>query len=113
MEYLYKKDKCLVLACMAAERQCSISYRDQSDKSRRNSAAKRKKQRAKETTSDSKALYRPPDKQSNFGKKKSNQASCSGHHVDLTDSDDDIIGCLLYTSPSPRDATLSRMPSSA
>ena len=25
----------------------------------------------------------------------------------------DIVGCLLYTSPSPRDATLSRMPSSA
>ena len=25
----------------------------------------------------------------------------------------DIRGCLLYTSPSPRDATLSRMPSSA
>ena len=24
-----------------------------------------------------------------------------------------IAGCLLYTSPSPRDATLSRMPSSA
>ena len=24
-----------------------------------------------------------------------------------------FIGCLLYTSPSPRDATLSRMPSSA
>ena len=24
-----------------------------------------------------------------------------------------IIACLLYTSPSPRDATLSRMPSSA
>ena len=24
-----------------------------------------------------------------------------------------IDGCLLYTSPSPRDATLSRMPSSA
>ena len=24
-----------------------------------------------------------------------------------------IMGCLLYTSPSPRDATLSRMPSSA
>ena len=23
------------------------------------------------------------------------------------------VGCLLYTSPSPRDATLSRMPSSA
>ena len=26
---------------------------------------------------------------------------------------DGIITCLLYTSPSPRDATLSRMPSSA
>ena len=25
----------------------------------------------------------------------------------------DMYGCLLYTSPSPRDATLSRMPSSA
>ena len=24
-----------------------------------------------------------------------------------------LISCLLYTSPSPRDATLSRMPSSA
>ena len=26
---------------------------------------------------------------------------------------EDKKGCLLYTSPSPRDATLSRMPSSA
>ena len=26
---------------------------------------------------------------------------------------DDTEACLLYTSPSPRDATLSRMPSSA
>ena len=26
---------------------------------------------------------------------------------------DEILTCLLYTSPSPRDATLSRMPSSA
>ena len=26
---------------------------------------------------------------------------------------DEIMSCLLYTSPSPRDATLSRMPSSA
>ena len=25
----------------------------------------------------------------------------------------DVAACLLYTSPSPRDATLSRMPSSA
>ena len=29
------------------------------------------------------------------------------------DMDDLCIVCLLYTSPSPRDATLSRMPSSA
>ena len=27
--------------------------------------------------------------------------------------DDLVLDCLLYTSPSPRDATLSRMPSSA
>ena len=27
--------------------------------------------------------------------------------------DPTVTGCLLYTSPSPRDATLSRMPSSA
>ena len=27
--------------------------------------------------------------------------------------DDEMFACLLYTSPSPRDATLSRMPSSA
>ena len=29
------------------------------------------------------------------------------------ENDLEIIPCLLYTSPSPRDATLSRMPSSA
>ena len=29
------------------------------------------------------------------------------------DEEDRFSGCLLYTSPSPRDATLSRMPSSA
>ena len=33
-----------------------------------------------------------------------------GHNCDVPAGD---IGCLLYTSPSPRDATLSRMPSSA
>ena len=31
----------------------------------------------------------------------------------LTAMDDFEYTCLLYTSPSPRDATLSRMPSSA
>ena len=32
---------------------------------------------------------------------------------DGEDDDEWAMGCLLYTSPSPRDATLSRMPSSA
>ena len=31
----------------------------------------------------------------------------------LEPSAGDVLACLLYTSPSPRDATLSRMPSSA
>ena len=31
----------------------------------------------------------------------------------LFSKDDETVSCLLYTSPSPRDATLSRMPSSA
>ena len=31
----------------------------------------------------------------------------------IVDADPNFQGCLLYTSPSPRDATLSRMPSSA
>ena len=30
-----------------------------------------------------------------------------------TDVNRELLSCLLYTSPSPRDATLSRMPSSA
>ena len=32
---------------------------------------------------------------------------------DKSDQIEAMRGCLLYTSPSPRDATLSRMPSSA
>ena len=46
---------------------------------------------------------------------------CSNYHVDVDECDENTDGCfqtctntcLLYTSPSPRDATLSRMPSSA
>ena len=34
-------------------------------------------------------------------------------HPVLVSSTDGVGTCLLYTSPSPRDATLSRMPSSA
>ena len=33
--------------------------------------------------------------------------------VDLEEISITKLACLLYTSPSPRDATLSRMPSSA
>ena len=36
-----------------------------------------------------------------------------GFHIDFATSEPDIIRCLLYTSPSPRDGLLSRMPSSA
>ena len=42
---------------------------------------------------------------------------CQGQSVYDSDSEFanslKIVVCLLYTSPSPRDATLSRMPSSA
>ena len=43
---------------------------------------------------------------------------CSGHwghyFSPLLEHNGELVkGCLLYTSPSPRDATLSRMPSSA
>ena len=34
-------------------------------------------------------------------------------HAYLTFGAYDVIACLLYTSPSPRDRTRSRMPSSA
>ena len=33
--------------------------------------------------------------------------------IELMHPGDGILGCLLYTSPSPRDGILSRMPSSA
>ena len=45
------------------------------------------------------------------------EASAKVRGGDPIDDDEDLSGpwwaCLLYTSPSPRDATLSRMPSSA
>ena len=40
-----------------------------------------------------------------------NSPSEYGRNVD--NFSENLQGCLLYTSPSPRDATLSRMPSSA
>ena len=36
-----------------------------------------------------------------------------GHFFTVRNGNENYSGCLLYTSPSPRDATLSRMPSSA
>ena len=33
--------------------------------------------------------------------------------LDLRNAERDLLTCLLYTSPSPRDGLLSRMPSSA
>ena len=39
--------------------------------------------------------------------------SMEGRKVKVIERDPTYKTCLLYTSPSPRDATLSRMPSSA
>ena len=36
-----------------------------------------------------------------------------GHHIGYIHPPTQEEACLLYTSPSPRDATLTRMPSSA
>ena len=41
------------------------------------------------------------------------QAEGSGGRLLLDEGQLSIYGCLLYTSPSPRDRSLSRMPSSA
>ena len=40
-------------------------------------------------------------------------ASYPAYEADQTSESHWAFTCLLYTSPSPRDATLSRMPSSA
>ena len=45
-------------------------------------------------------------------KKGFDEGSLSGLHSVISIVDGEPI-CLLYTSPSPRDATLSRMPASA
>ena len=37
----------------------------------------------------------------------------AGYHAEFQRARRRLVTCLLYTSPSPRDATLSRMPSSA
>ena len=51
---------------------------------------------------------------SGTGKTTVGKALASELEIPFYDADDfHPQGCLLYTSPSPRDATLSRMPSSA
>ena len=52
-------------------------------------------------------LYAPADA---FGTVTKSTKTLSGYETGATM---DFTACLLYTSPSPRDATLSRMPSSA
>ena len=41
------------------------------------------------------------------------KSTASGKTVGIIDLTRGELGCLLYTSPSPRDRTRSRMPSSA
>ena len=41
------------------------------------------------------------------------EGEAKGHDIDLNDARLRVYGCLLYTSPSPRDLSTSRMPSSA
>ena len=48
-----------------------------------------------------------PEVSANFG------AVASGNPVTVMPYDISMLACLLYTSPSPRDRTRSRMPSSA
>ena len=52
----------------------------------------------------------PPDNQANIPFNRSNQMSFKN---DTTKPFTVGLNCLLYTSPSPRDRTRSRMPSSA
>ena len=47
------------------------------------------------------------------GNAERNLAFESFFHTDCDIGGPNFVTCLLYTSPSPRDATLSRMPSSA
>ena len=104
MEYLYKKDKCLALSYIAAERQCSLTYCDRSEESRRNCLAKRKIQRAKKMSSDAKAEYGPPDKRISFagtGSSKSSYTSSKKHsyYIDSSDSESETMPKKTCTQP--------------
>ena len=57
------------------------------------------------------------DEQAEELRKKGVELQTQDDDEENEEQDDDrsatFVACLLYTSPSPRDATLSRMPSSA
>ena len=52
-------------------------------------------------------------KKATIGSKRANLVAAAGRDGFVPDQIGLSCNCLLYTSPSPRDATLSRMPSSA
>ena len=60
--------------------------------------------------------YNPDTERSRIQKMRENQAGLNTpEKISKLEKEPAYLrrGCLLYTSPSPRDATLSRMPSSA
>ena len=63
------------------------------------------------------AVVYDPVRREEFIASRGRGAQLNGHRIRVGsrhELNDSLIGtCLLYTSPSPRDATLSRMPSSA
>ena len=59
---------------------------------------------------NNRVIYKKDGRNHNFGKKGKGPGEFT-YPTDVQFANDKI--CLLYTSPSPRDATLSRMPSSA
>ena len=59
-------------------------------------------------------IYYHNDEQKMTAIKSKSEAGKSGHWDDeIVTEISEINNCLLYTSPSPRDGLLSRMPSSA
>ena len=65
---------------------------------------------ASETFIDSFGNYHTPENCQAFIAQSHNE---NIYRAAITNDDQYVLVCLLYTSPSPRDATLSRMPSSA
>ena len=55
----------------------------------------------------------PAEDLSVFDAQKTNETGETSWQVDKNTRDTQIVDCLLYTSPSPRDVEESRMPSSA